>query len=211
MCHYCLDADFRAPRNVTHIGLSNAVEESVGTIDAEDMSTVVVSHDPQWKGAFSKEASAIRNAFFDVAIVVHHIGSTAIPGILAKPIIDLLGEVNDLRAVDKNSTALERLGYETMGAYGIEGRRYFRKINSEGVRTHHLHVFELGSPHVERHLAFRDYLTKHADIAAEYSALKERLARDSDASWEKYADGKDPFVTSVELDAVEWYRQIQGK
>jgi GrpB-like predicted nucleotidyltransferase (UPF0157 family) len=112
-------------------------------MNVQSMSVVIVPHDPEWARSFSKEASAIENAINGVAIVLQHIGSTAIHGILAKPIIDLLGEVDDLTAIDERSSALERLGYEAMGAYGIEGRRYFRKINADGVRTHHLHILKL--------------------------------------------------------------------
>jgi len=80
-----------------------------------------------------------------VAEVICRIGSTAIPGIYAKPIIDLLVEVKDIIKVDEQSSAMESLGYEVMGEFGIPDRRYFRKDSQEGVRTHHIHTFEVGS------------------------------------------------------------------
>lgn len=171
------------------------------------MVTFVTPHNPNWKIAFDKEASAIKDAFGITPIHVHHIGSTAIPDILAKPIIDLLGTVSNLAEADANASALERLGYETMGAYGIEGRRYFRKMDDNATRTHHLHIFEEGSQHVERHLAFRDYLTAHPNIAKEYSFLKERLTSGNSLSWDGYLDGKDPFIGSVEPLALAWFRK----
>lgn len=173
-----------------------------------DMVAFVVAHDPSWKMAFEDEARSIERVFGTTPIQLYHIGSTAIPDILAKPIIDLLGTVHRLKDVDENAHALENLGYEAMGAYGIEGRRYFRKFDSNGIRTHHLHVFEEGSQHAERHLAFRDYLTAHPEVAKEYSTLKERLTRDNAVTWDAYMDGKDPFVSRVEPRAVDWFRKL---
>ncbi|MFV2052680.1 GrpB family protein [Aliiroseovarius sp. YM-037] len=172
------------------------------------MVAFVVPHDPRWKMAFEDEAKAIKHAFGNSSVQVHHIGSTAVPGILAKPIIDLLGVVSTLDDADANARGLEGLGYEVMGAYGIEGRRYFRKIDSYGTRTHHFHVFEEGSPHVERHLAFRDYLIAHPKVAKEYSSLKEHLTRGDAPTWDAYIDGKDPFVSRVEPQAVDWFRKL---
>jgi GrpB-like predicted nucleotidyltransferase (UPF0157 family) len=175
------------------------------------MANFVVPHDPNWKTAFEGEARLISGPFGEGAITLHHIGSTAIPGILAKPIIDLLGIVSDLDKMDTHSGTMETLGYEVMGAYGIEGRRYFRKNDSLGQRTHHLHVFANGSAHIERHLAFRDYLRSHPDVAADYSNLKASLTNGDAPSWESYMDGKDPFISVVENDALRWYRQTQPK
>jgi GrpB-like predicted nucleotidyltransferase (UPF0157 family) len=175
------------------------------------MVNFVVPHDPYWKTAFETEAQSISASLVEVSITLHHIGSTAIAGILAKPIIDLLGVVPNLDIMDAQSSAIETLGYEVMGAYGIEGRRYFRKVDSSGRRTHHLHVFANGSAHIERHLAFRDYLRSHSDVAVDYSNLKESLTSGDAPSWESYMDGKDPFITVVEKDAVSWYRQNRPK
>nr|WP_300064820.1 GrpB family protein [uncultured Roseobacter sp.] len=171
------------------------------------MCAFVVPHDPRWKTAFEDQAKAIERALGTTPIQLHHIGSTAIPGILAKPIIDLLGTVHHLDDMDAKAHALESLGYEVMGAYGIDGRRYFRKLDRDGTPTHHLHVFEQGSQHAERHLAFRDYLIAHPEVAKDYSALKERLTKDSAVTWDSYMDGKEPFVNLVEPKAVDWFRK----
>ena len=174
------------------------------------MNTFVVPHDPKWKSAFDAEARSLSAVASDCELTLHHIGSTAIPGILAKPIIDLLGVVADLDQLDACSEMIEILGYEAMGEFGIDGRRYFRKVDN-GTRTHHLHVFAKGSPHIERHLAFRDYLRHHSDVAAKYSDLKASLTREKPATWSGYVDGKAPFVESVEKDAVLWFRQMRVK
>lgn len=171
----------------------------------------VVPYDPSWKSAFADESESITRASRQADFLIHHIGSTSIPGILAKPIIDMLGISSSIADADECTAALENLGYEAMGAYGIEGRRYFRKIDKKGTRTHHLHVFEKGSVHIERHLAFRDYLIAHADVAQEYSALKAHLTQSDDHTWESYMDGKDPFIRRVEPKAVDWFRQLRRK
>jgi len=167
----------------------------------------VVPHNPEWASHFTREAAALRAALMPLDVTFHHIGSTAIPGIRAKPIIDLLGETNDLSEIDARSYIFPHLGYEIMGEYGIDGMRYFRKINISGARTHNLHIFEMGSPHAERHLAFRDYLRAHPDRAAAYSELKARLTASDDFSWDDYVDGKSPFIRATEQEALTWYRE----
>jgi GrpB-like predicted nucleotidyltransferase (UPF0157 family) len=87
----------------------------------------VVPHDPKWRSAFEVESNQVAEALGENVVAVHHIGSTAIPGIYAKPIIDLLVEVKDIVQVDRQSLSMQALGYEVMGEYGIPGRRYFRK------------------------------------------------------------------------------------
>lgn len=94
-----------------------------------------------------------------------------------------------------------------MGAYGIDGRRYFRKSDVSGRRTHHLHAFKVGSDHIERHLAFRDYLRSHPEKATEYSALKVSLLKNKSTSRESYRDGKVPFIAATQQEAETWYRQ----
>lgn len=175
------------------------------------MNSTVAPHDPNWKEAFAAEAALLRSALGNNLVELHHIGSTAIAGILAKPIIDILGVVASLEDVDRQSAAMERLGYQVMGAYGIDDRRYFRKVDTSGRRTHHLHIFESGSDNIERHLAFRDYLTSHPEKAAEYSELKASLTIGGATSWDAYLDGKNPFIKATERDAVAWYRRAARK
>lgn len=170
------------------------------------MSVIVIPYNPDWEIAFEREAKAIGSALSDVRIVLHHIGSTAIPGILAKPIIDILGVVDDVRELDLHSASMGDLGYEVMGKFGIEGRRYFRKFDATGRRTHHLHVFTQGSPHVERHLAFRDFLRSNPEKAAAYSSLKASITSGEATSWDNYMDAKESFIAETEQAAVAWYR-----
>ena len=167
----------------------------------------LVPHSPTWAPEFQTESTAISIALGIVAATVHHIGSTSIPGIHAKPIIDILVEVHAIESVDTKNSDMAQIGYEPMGEYGIPNRRYFRKINSQDTRTHHVHVFKVNSEHVIRHLAFRDYLIAHPLKAQEYSALKLALATEHKDDWELYLDGKDPFIKETEQIAIEWHRK----
>jgi hypothetical protein len=106
-------------------------------------------------------------ALGDELVVVHHIGSTSVPGLAAKPIIDLLPEARSLVLIDELTPAFERAGYVAKGENGLQGRRYFTR-DREGYRTHNVHIYQAGDPDIERHLAFRDYLRSHAQVRDEY-------------------------------------------
>ena len=166
----------------------------------------VVPYDPQWKTAFEAESQHIAKALATNLVVIHHIGSTAIPHIYAKPIIDFLIEVKDINLVTEQTPAMVGLGYEAMGEYGLIGRRYFRKENPPGIRTHHVHIYEIYSPEIERHLAFRDYMIAHPEDAQQYSQLKQELAQKYPEDIEGYMDGKDEFVKRIERKAIQWQK-----
>ncbi len=134
-----------------------------------------------------------------------HIGSTAIPGIVAKPVIDILLEVERIERLDQQVAAMQRLGYEALGEFGIPGRRYFRKNDGNGTRTHHVHGFLAGSDGAIRHVAFRAYMVAHLAEAQAYGALKERLASRHPDDIEAYMDGKDAFIKDREHRALEWW------
>lgn len=135
---------------------------------------------------------------------LHHIGSTAVPGIPAKPIVDILLEVSDLAELDRRASRMESLGYEAKGEFGIPGRRYFRRDDQHGVRTHQVHAFAVGSEDAVRHLAFRDYMIAHPQIAQSYGDLKLQLARRFPSDIEAYMDGKDGFVKEHQAKALLW-------
>jgi GrpB-like predicted nucleotidyltransferase (UPF0157 family) len=164
----------------------------------------VLPHDPNWRHEFENESKRVILVLGKNLVTVHHIGSTAIPNIYAKPIIDMLVEVHDITQVDKCNSAMEALGYEVMGEFGISGRRYFRKDNQMSVRTHHVHTFKVNSKEVERHLAFRDYMVAHHKDAQKYSELKRQLAKQYPNDINGYMDGKDGFIKEIESLALEW-------
>ncbi len=169
----------------------------------------VVSHNPKWQEAFEVESQCVAHALGENVVAIHHIGSTAIPSIYAKPIIDLLVEVKDIFNVDEKSLAMDTLGYKIMGEFGISGRRFFLKDSQEGIRTHHVHIFEVASDQVERHLSFRDYIIAHPEEAQRYSELKRKLAREHPTNIDGYMEGKNGFIKEMDTKAEQWRtRQI---
>lgn len=168
----------------------------------------LVAHDPAWTHEFSHEALHVRPAFGALLIELHHIGSTAVPGILAKPVIDILAIVTDVGSLDALTARFESLGYEVMGEFGLPGRRYFRKDNSAGIRTHQIHAYARGSAsEIQRHLDFRDYLREHPVTAQAYSDLKLALVEQCHGDMRCYSDGKTAFIREVELRAAIWRRE----
>jgi len=158
----------------------------------------VVPHNPKWREEFEKEEKYVAAGLGKCVVAIHHIGSTSIPGIYAKPVIDMLVEVTDIDVVDQLAPGMEALGYEVKGEFGIPGRRYFRKEDAYGFRTHQIHTFATGSPQAVRHLAFRDYLIAHPEDALEYSELKRTLAEQHPYRMDDYIDGKNAFINEID-------------
>ncbi len=166
---------------------------------------VVVEYDPAWQKRYEIEAERITSALGDLALALHHIGSTSVPGLCAKPIVDMLLVVGDIARLDRATPTLVALGYEAKGEHGIPGRRYFRKDDASGVRTHHLHAYSEGSQHVRRHLAFRDYLAEHPEQARCYGALKQQAARAHPHDIDGYMAAKAPLIEELLAEALVWY------
>ncbi len=166
----------------------------------------LADHVPTWTHEFSREAEQLRPAFGALLIELHHVGSTAVPAILAKPVIDILAIVSDVHALD--AQRFETLGYEVMGEFGLPGRRYFRKDDAAGVRTHHVHAYAPeSSSEIERLLNFRDYLRAHPATARAYSDLKQALVEQCRDDMRCYSDGKTAFIREVEQRAAIWKRE----
>ncbi|MBS3784966.1 MAG: GrpB family protein [Anaerolineae bacterium] len=163
----------------------------------------VVPHNPHWSEQFEQEVDELTAVFGEEIVAAHHIGSTAIPGIVAKPIIDILLEVRDIGRIDAFNEEMRARGYLPKGAFGIPGRRFFIKGTEES-RTHHIHVFQAGDPEFRRHLTFRDYLRAHRDEAQAYSRLKQELAQRVPHDIEGYMAGKDAFIKEIERRAEAW-------
>ena len=162
----------------------------------------VVTYDEAWPLRFLVEKQRLNDILPQCILEIHHIGSTAVPGLAAKPIIDILLEVNSLSDLDCRVPLLATLEYQAKGEYGIPGRRYFTKGAIR--RTHHLHAFERGDLNVTRHLAFRDYLRAHAEIADEYGDLQRTVAATCENDIGRYAAGKHNFVEVNEAAALLW-------
>lgn len=164
----------------------------------------VVPYDPNWIDLFQAEAAALRHIFTDNVVTVHHIGSTAVPGLAAKPTIDILLEVKDIEQVDQHNAQMAELGYEAWGEYRIPGRRFFVKGDTK--RTHHVHVFQTGSHKIARHLHLRDYLIAHPAEARAYAELKLKLATQFAHDRRGYVTNKQDYVKALEKRALTWVR-----
>ena len=163
----------------------------------------VVPYNPDWPRLYSAEAESIAAALGGEMTAIHHIGSTAIPGIKAKPVLDFLVAVHRIEKVDQHNGSMIALGYEPRGEYGIPGRRYFIK-HTAGTRSHHVHIFQNGNSEITRHLNFRDYIRAHPDEARAYSRLKEDLARQHPEDSRGYNEGKNEFVQEIDQRAKVW-------
>ena len=156
---------------------------------------IVVEYDPDWPARFVEEHARLAETFGDDAVMIEHIGSTAVPGLAAKPIIDILVAARRLPLPVSRIAAMEGVGYEHLGEYGIPGRVYFRR-RSPRPRTHHVHVYAVGSDRIRDHLVFRDYLRAHPADAARYAKLKRELASQGlDAT--AYGSGKSAFIAEL--------------
>ena len=155
----------------------------------------VEDYDPHWSEEFEMLRSRIALLLDELATAIEHVGSTAVPGLAAKPIIDidiLLRSVSDLPIV---CTRLGSLGYEHRGDLGVAGREAFR--TPPGQFAHHLYVCPPGSQEYSRHIAFRDYLRSHPEDASAYAALKRNLAYEFATDREAYNQGKTEFVRLI--------------
>jgi GrpB-like predicted nucleotidyltransferase (UPF0157 family) len=167
-------------------------------------------YSPDWPLEFAREAERLKAMLGDELVDVHHIGSTSVPGLAAKPIIDLLPLVRSHEGLDQRTPVLLQAGYLAWGEYGLPGRRYFTKDRG-GDRTHNLHFYPAGHGDVERHLAFCAYLREHAASRLEYEALKHEVYARHPADIAAYSDGKNAWIKRVEAAAIEWYRQQHGR
>ncbi|CAN5339649.1 hypothetical protein BH10PSE19_BH10PSE19_00650 [soil metagenome] len=159
----------------------------------------LMPYNSAWPQLFIEEKKAIAAILQENCVEIHHIGSTAIPDIYAKPIIDILPIVKDIHLVDALNHEFEKLGYTCMGEYGIKGRRFYWK--STTVRTHHIHLFAQGSSEITRHIEFKNFLIAHANYANAYSVMKRCLAEVFTYDIENYVNAKGSFVQMIEYKA----------
>lgn len=158
---------------------------------------IVTPYNPDWPIIFEKEASKIKERLGTHCLSLHHVGSTSVPGLSAKPIIDMIGVVKNPQ---ETIQLLGSLGFKYKGEYNIPMRFYFNR--SEGVEIN-LHVYEEGHPEIELNLLFRDYLRNHPKAREEYASLKDSLLK-NETSYEKkdslstgYNLGKDAFIRKI--------------
>ena len=155
---------------------------------------IVVDYDPAWPARYEKERARIAEALQHVGVAIEHVGSTAVPGLAAKPIIDIMIGVREQADGDRCVEPLEAIGYEYRGEGDIPGRLHFRRGDP---RSHHLHLVERHSDFWKGHILFRNLLREDADVARQYEALKRELAVTYRTQRLEYTKAKTPFIEAA--------------
>ena len=168
----------------------------------------IVPYDPEWPRLFAQLAERLRDALGTTALRIDHIGSTSVPDLDAKPIVDVQISVADFEPMDAYRAPLERLGFVFRADNTERTKRYFRE--APGTRRTHVHVRRAGSWAEQFNLLFRDYLRVHADDARRYAAVKRELAARFGADRQGYTDAKDPYIWSEVMWRAERWSQDVG-
>ncbi len=163
---------------------------------------IIVPYDPMWPAVFSKLGAALRKALGDTALRIDHIGSTSIPGLDAKPIVDIQISVRSFEPLDAFRLPLESLGFVFRANNPELTKRYFRE--KPGERRTHIHVRRVGSWAEQFALLFRDYVRTHDEEAKHYAELKYRLAEQYGEDRHGYTEAKAPFVWEIMAKADAW-------
>ncbi len=159
------------------------------------LTSKITAFDPAWSKKFEKERNLISDAFGDRLVAIHHVGSTAVPGLAAKPEIDMLVEVSNLHRTPEADRFLRSCGH-IRGKDLSPEHHYYRK-DVAGVRTHKLHVCPIGHLEISRMLYFRDLLRQDVDLREQYQRLKLELEAENTAGMGEYLAGKSPFIDAV--------------
>lgn len=158
---------------------------------------IVEKYDTRWTGAFEAIKDELRAALGELAISVEHVGSTSVPGLSAKPVIDIDVVISDRSALEAVISALAKIGYRHEGDLGIPGREAFKYDGKEHLMKHHLYVCAQDSAELKRHISFRDHLRSHPEAVAEYSRVKEEGAALYPEDIDRYIEHKSPFIERI--------------
>jgi len=167
---------------------------------------IVVPYDPAWPAIFAELGGRLRGALGETALRIDHIGSTSVPGLEAKPIIDVQISVRSLEPVDPFRRPLEGLGFVFRAGNPELTKRYFRE--RPGDRRTHIHVRRAGSWAEQFALLFRDYMRTHGEDARRYAQLKYRLAEEYAEDRYGYTDAKAPFIWEIMVKADRWSQEV---
>jgi GrpB-like predicted nucleotidyltransferase (UPF0157 family) len=154
----------------------------------------LVEYDDRWPSLFDAERQRIAELCGALPLRLEHVGGTSMPGMCAKPVLDMAAGRPCGTSIDGYVAALERAGYEHRGERGIPGRQFFRRGHP---RAYHVHLVEEGGPLWRDYLAFRDYVRAHADVARRFAALKRGLAASFPRDREAYINAKSPHVEEI--------------
>lgn len=160
-----------------------------GIVELED-------YNPKWKNEYEKEEKLLKEILGDKIIEIHHIGSTSIEGLKAKPVIDILVVINSLNEISEIEEMLKLYNYENRGQQGVPDRYFFAK-GSEEARSHYVHFVEPNSNTYYNQIYFKKYLIEHSEYIKKYCDLKQELAEKYKEERSKYTASKNEFITSV--------------
>ena len=167
---------------------------------------IVVPYAPEWPARFADLAARLRQTLGAVAVRIDHIGSTAVPGLAAKPIIDIQISVHSFEPFDAIRLPLERLGYVWRSDNADRTKRYFRE--PVGTPRTHVHVRKWGSWSEQFALLFRDYVRAHPGVATRYAEIKRELAERYRDDRHGYTEAKNPFIWATMAEASEWSQLV---
>ena len=176
--------------------------------DRFDPAVRIVDHQLAWPALALQEMARIKDVLGPVAIRLDHIGSTAVPGLAAKPVLDLQLSVSEFDLQGRYRPLLERLGYLFVPGTDAPGLQFFAKPATRP-RSHHLHVCQADGPDARRHLAVRDFLRTHPAEVARYGALKRGLVAAAPEDRIAYIAGKAPYMEDLERRALAWVESFE--
>lgn len=165
---------------------------------------VIVDYDANWSSQYEQEKSQILDVLGDSIADIQHIGSTSVPNLAAKPIIDIIVGLEKIPLSSTQIISLEAIGYTYCGESGIPGRHFFQGKP----RTRHIHAVQVNSDLWQRNILFRDYLRSHPQAAQEYEALKRKLAVQFRNDRDRYGNGKTPLIEQLLMQARAWRQNL---
>lgn len=166
----------------------------------------IVEHDPRWEKMFEVEKAILKKVFNENIIKIEHIGSTSVPDLAAKPIIDIIIIVYDINKVNKFNGEMAKYGYTAKGEYGMPGRRYFVKLKEDGInRTHHVHIFEKENLFTDNMLLFRDFLRVNKQARIKYENTKRELSKKYYHDSTSYTNGKSDCINEIIMEAKRFF------
>jgi GrpB-like predicted nucleotidyltransferase (UPF0157 family) len=170
------------------------------------MKTLTLSrHQSIWSEQYLFLKQEIESLMGEGDFVIHHIGSTAIQGLVAKPVIDILVEIKDVTMIDNNVDKWNALNFVNKGENGIANRRYLYKGECE--RIAQVHIYSVGDPNIERHIAVRDYLISHSKEASKYAQVKKEGFDRANGNSKYYVNYKAKFMAQLEQKALLWWNR----
>jgi GrpB-like predicted nucleotidyltransferase (UPF0157 family) len=166
---------------------------------------VVVDYNANWSNQYEQEKQQILLALGDAVINIQHIGSTSVPGLAAKPVIDMLLGLKQIPPLPSQISSLAAIGYSYHGELGIPGRHYFRKGMP---RTHQIHAVLTDAEFWQRHILFRDFLRNNPQAAQRYETLKRKLAQEFAGDRTTYTNSKTPLIEQLLIEAKLWQQTL---